>query len=321
MTANNQTAALYAMLRIRRVEERIAAEYHEQEMRNPVHLCIGQEATAVGLSLHLSSRDKAMSGHRSHAHYLAKGGSLRRMIAELYGRSTGCCRGRGGSQHLIDESVGFVGAAPILATTVPICVGVAWSAKVAQDGTVVVAYFGDGATEEGCVHEALSFASLHQLPILFVCENNGLSTHTLIQERQPDRPLSDIATAHSVKSVVVDGMRVQEISNKAREAIATVRGGAGPILIESRTYRFVGHVGPGNELDMGYRDQSDLDRWPDPISLETARVASSIDDWDTALQSMEDEIAREIDDAFSFAKSSPFPQAEELTADTYPEGA
>ena len=116
-------------------------------------------------------------------------------------------------------------------------------------------------------------------------------------------------------------MRVQEISDKAREAIATVREGAGPILIESRTYRFVGHVGPGNELDMGYRDQSDLDRWPDPISLETARVASSIDDWDTALQSMEDEIAREIDDAFSFAKSSPFPQAEELTADTYPEGA
>ena len=318
MSRHQEAAALYSMLRIRRVEERIEAEYPKQEMRNPVHLCIGQEATAVGLSLHLSTNDKAMSGHRSHAHYLAKGGSLKRMIAELYGRSTGCCRGRGGSQHLIDESVGFLGAAPILATTVPICVGVAWSSKMTQDGAVVLAYFGDGATEEGAVHEALSFASLHKLPIIFVCENNGLSTHTLIQDRQLDRPIADIATAHAVKAMRVDGMNVQEVSRTAQEAVAIVRGGGGPILIESRTYRFVGHVGPGLELNMGYRDQSDLDGWADPIAVETSRVAPLIRDWDAYARAMEIEIAREVDAAFSFARSSPFPDADELTCDTYP---
>ena len=185
-----------------------------------------------------------------------------------------------------------------------------------HDGAVVLAYFGDGATEEGAVHEALSFASLHKLPIIFVCENNGLSTHTLIQDRQPDRPIVDIATAHAVKAMRVDGMNVQEVSRTAQEAVAIVRGGGGPILIEShlpiRWTRW-----SRSELNMGYAINRIL---MDGLTQLLWRLHAShpIRDWDAYARAMEIEIAREVDAAFSFARSSPFPDADELTCDTYP---
>jgi pyruvate dehydrogenase E1 component alpha subunit len=315
------TDAFRAMLRVRMVEEAIAERYSEQRMRNPVHLCIGQEATAVGVSEMLRASDRVMSGHRSHAHYLAKGGDLPRMLAELYGRVTGCCRGRGGSQHLVDVNAGFVGAAPILATTVPIATGVAWSLKRDGLGDIAVAYFGDGATEEGCVHEALSFASLHKLPIVFVCENNGLSTHTLLGDRQPERRLSSLASAHAMPAETVDGMDVRAVAAAAATAVDRARRGDGPTFLESVTYRFVGHVGPGSEVDMGYRTQDDIDAWADPLDVEAARLAQEVQGWGEVRASMVNEIAGEIEDAFAFAEASPFPDAVELLDDVLPREA
>src|SRR5579859_6536135 len=173
------------LLRLRLVEERIAELYPEQEMRCPVHLSIGQEAVAVGVCDHLEPADQALSGHRSHGHYLAKGGDLRAMLAELYGRETGCARGKGGSMHLVDLEAGFLGATPIVASTIPIAVGVAFAARLRGQPLVTVAFFGEGATEEGVFHEAANFAALHRLAVVFVCENNLYSVYSPLEVRQP----------------------------------------------------------------------------------------------------------------------------------------
>ncbi|NDB95899.1 MAG: thiamine pyrophosphate-dependent dehydrogenase E1 component subunit alpha [Verrucomicrobia bacterium] len=184
------------MLRIRLVEEAIAEAYPRQEMRCPVHLSIGQEAVAAGTAAALARADLAMSGHRSHAHYLAKGGDLRKMIAELMGRQNGCCRGRGGSMHLIDRSVGFMGAVPIVGSTIPIAVGLAFAEKLRGQTRVTAAFLGEAATEEGVFHESANFASLHRLPVLFVCENNLYSVYSPMAVRQPaHRAVFEVASA------------------------------------------------------------------------------------------------------------------------------
>jgi len=310
----------FEMLRIRRVEEEIARKYPQQEMRAPVHLCIGQEAPAVGVSANLRPLDQALSGHRSHGHYLAKGGDLRSMISELYGKVTGCCRGRGGSQHLVDASVGFAAAAPILASTLSIATGVAWTLKHRGGQDVAVAYFGDAACEEGVFHESLSFASLHSLPILFVCENNLYSVHSPLNERQPDRPISDLAQAHAMPGITVDGNDVRDVSQVASRAIDRAREGGGPTLLECETYRIVGHVGPGPELDMGYRDQTELDFWHarDPLTMEEGRLALQVTNWSAVKDELEMVVGSEIEDAFTFAAASEFPAPEEMLMDVYP---
>ena len=312
--------AFYEMLRIRRVEEAIAEWYPNQLMRNPVHLCIGQEAPGVAVSQHLTHADMVMSGHRSHGHYLAKGGDLGRMLAELHGRATGCCKGRGGSQHLVDESVGFKGAAPILASTLSIATGVALSLKRFREGNVVVAYFGDAATEEGVFHESLSFASLHNLPIVYVCENNLYSVHTPLEDRQPERAIADLALAHAMLGVRVDGNDVRALSSVAGEAIGKARGGMGPTLIECLTYRYVGHVGPGTELDAGYRSHAELEAWQarDPLTVESSRLSTEIEKWAEAERMLEERIQLEIAEAYAFAISSPFPAPEDAMTDIYP---
>jgi pyruvate dehydrogenase E1 component alpha subunit len=195
------------MVRIRMVEEAIAERYviQPQQMRCPVHLSIGQEAAAAGVGLALLADDLAMSGHRSHAHYLAKGGNLDAMIAEMHGRETGCCRGRGGSMHLVDLGVGFMGAVPIVGSTIPIAVGLAFAEHLKKGNRVTVAFFGEGATEVGVFHESMNFASLHQLPVVFVCENNLYSVHSTLESRQPDRPIVELATGHRVPSFEGDG--------------------------------------------------------------------------------------------------------------------
>lgn len=312
--------AFFAMLRIRRVEEAIALWYPNQMMRNPVHLCIGQEAPGVAVSQHLTAADQAMSGHRSHGHYLAKGGDLGRMLAELHGRVTGCCRGRGGSQHLVDESVGFKGAAPILASTLSIATGVALALKRFGEGNVAVAYFGDAATEEGVFHEALSFASLHNLPIIYVCENNLYSVHTPLKNRQPERAIADLAFAHAMLGVRADGNDVRALSRIAEEAIGKAQTGRGPTLIECLTYRFVGHVGPGTELEAGYRTHAELEAWQarDPLIVESSRLSTEVADWAAVEQTLEERIQLEIAEAYAYAISSPFPRPEETTMDVYP---
>ena len=194
------------LVRLRVVEESIVALYPEQEMRCPTHFSIGQEAVAVGVCAHLRREDQAISAHRSHAHYLAKGGDLRRMFAELYGKVTGCARGKGGSMHLVDLQVGFLGCVPIVGSTIPIGVGAAFGAQLRGEDRITAVFFGDGAAETGVFHESLNFACLHALPVLFVCENNLYSVNTPLAPRQPpDRSIADLAAAHGMTSRQVDG--------------------------------------------------------------------------------------------------------------------
>jgi len=321
MAIENRDVSLFReMLFIRRVEETIATHYPEQEMRTPIHLCVGQEATPVGLSEHLKLDDKVMSGHRSHGHYLAKGGNLMAMLAEIYGREAGCSRGKGGSQHLIDVSCGFLGSAPILASTLSIGVGVAWALKRKRTDQVVVVYFGDSATEEGVFHESVSFAALHSLPIVFACENNLYSVHSPLSSRQPVRPISDMALAYGIPGIVGDGNDVLAVSDIAAEAVNRARKGLGPSLLEFTTYRWLEHVGPSSDLDLGYRSVEELDSWKlkDPVQRQRLRCSLKFADWRAQEMLIENEIMEQIDAAFVFARNSPFPSPSEMLTDVFP---
>lgn len=266
---------LRSMLRIRMVEQEIAKRYPEGDIRCPVHLSIGQEAAAVGICSALNKTDWVFSGHRSHAHYLAKGGDLDSMIAELYGKETGCCAGKGGSMHLTDLACGFVGATPIVGSTVPIAVGAALTAQQEEKERVVVVFLGDGAMESGVVSESLNFAAVKSLPIIFACENNLYSVYSPKSVRQPSgRALKDFAEGHGVKSIDIDGNCVKSISNAAEEIVAHTRRGLGPYFIELSTYRYLEHCGPEYDNDIGYRTTEEFEAWKkvDPIDREIQRI-------------------------------------------------
>lgn len=225
------------MLRIRLVEEAIAETYPLQEMRCPVHLSIGQEAVAAGTAAAFAPGDLAMSGHRSHAHYLAKGGDLRAMLAELMGRENGRCRGRGGSMHLIDQSVGFIGAVPIVGSTIPIAVGLAFADKLKGIQRVTAAFFGEAATEEGVFHESANFASLHRLPVVFVCENNLYSVYSPMNVRQPShREVFQQAQGHGIPAEQVDGNDPEAVFLSAK------RPGVEPLREKARHLLSIKHI-------------------------------------------------------------------------------
>lgn len=307
------------MLRIRMVEEAIVERYPEQEMRCPTHLCIGQEAPPAGVSAHLVRRDLVFSGHRSHGHFLAKGGDLRAMFAELYGRVTGCARGKGGSQHLVDLANGFVSSAPILASTIPVAAGAAWGAVMAGEDRVVVAYLGDGATEEGAFHEALNFAGAKRLPIIFVCENNLYSVHTALEARQPNRPIAALGAANGMASATGDGNDVEEVSSLAKAAVERARGGGGPTLLELFTYRWKEHCGPASDIGLGYRSEAELATWMarDPLIKARRRLVAGGELDDASDEDLRREISAEIEDAIEFARQSPFPEPAELHRHLY----
>lgn len=248
------------MLKIRLIEEELASKYKEQEMRCPMHLCIGQEAIAAGVSIALNKYDSVFSGHRAHGHYIAKGGNLEEMIAELYGRINGCCGGRGGSMHLIDLKVNFMGSTPIVGGTVPLAVGTAWASKLRKDRQVTVVYFGDGCFEEGVIHESLNFAALHKLPILFICENNDLSVYSKLNLRQPKRPIYKIAQAHGVNSIKFNGNDPEMVYIKSINAINQLRKGKGPFFFELNTYRWREHCGPNYDDDLNYRSDKEISK-------------------------------------------------------------
>lgn len=309
------------MLKIRIVEEEIAIEYKNQEMRTPVHLCIGQEATPVGVSAFLENKDLVVSGHRSHGHYIAKGGNIEKMIAEIYGKVTGCSKGKGGSQHLVDTSVGFMGSAPILASTIAIGTGLAFGLKMRKSKNVVVSYFGDSAVEEGIFYESLNFASLHKLPIIYVCENNLYSTHSKLDVRQPNRAISKLGESHLIPSFTIDGNNVREVSIYAEEAISRARKGMGPTFLECLTYRWLEHVGPNSDVDLGYRTQSEIDNWikRDPLTLERKNLVVETNNWEKQESIIKNKINLEVKSAFDFAKSSDFPDLSNLDIGIYPE--
>ncbi len=302
--------ALYrAMLRIRLIEEEIANRYSAQEMRCPVHLSIGQEATAVGACAALRTDDQIVSSHRSHGTYLAKGGDLNAMMAEIYGRETGCCGGRGGSMHLFDDRVGVLASVPIVGSFIALGTGAALSFRHANQDRVCIVFLGDGAIEEGIFHESANFAALKKLPVIFFIENNGYSCYTNLEDRQPVRPLADVARAHGMPSVQIDGNDVMAVYAATSPAVARARAGLGPTLIVADTYRWREHCGPNYDNDIGYRTPQEFESWRARCPVETmgANLMAQGTLTKTAQAELATEIGAEIDAAFQFAIGSAFP--------------
>jgi TPP-dependent pyruvate/acetoin dehydrogenase alpha subunit len=300
------------MLRIRRIEEEVARRYSEQRMRCPVHLSVGQEAAAVGACSVLRPTDPIVSTHRCHGHYLAKGGDLNAMIAELHGKATGCCGGRGGSMHLFDPAAGVLASVPIVGSNVPLGVGAALAAKQRKRSDVSVAFFGDGAFEEGVVHEAANFAGCHRLPVVFVLEYNLYSVYTPVDQRQPVRPLEAFAQTHGMAAEHVDGNDVIAVRGAMERAVVRARRGEGPTLLVVDTYRFLEHCGATDDDHLGYRPKGELAAWRErcPIAAMRASLVDSGELDDATEQSMEAAIAAEIDGAFTAAYAAPYPAAE-----------
>src|SRR5438874_4433151 len=258
-----------SMLRIRRVEEEIERRYHQDLMKTPIHLVIGQEAAAVGCCAALRPIDLVYTSHRTHGAYLAKGGDLKRMLSEMHCRINGCVGSRGGSMHLIDKSVGMAGTSAIVGGAVPIATGAALAAQMKGEDRVVVVFLGDAATEEGAASESLNFAVLKRLPIIFFCENNFYSVQSPLWTRQPAREIWKWAQGYGLPSMQVDGMNVLEVYESTRDAVARARSGEGPTFIEARCYRYRGHGGSGDDTRTGYRDMDERTAWDsvDPIAL------------------------------------------------------
>lgn len=308
--ANAGVVDLYAqMLRIRLIEDAIAARYAEGQMRCPVHLSIGQEAAAVGVSAALRIEDRCFSTHRCHAHYLAKGGDLDRMLAEIHGKETGCLGGRGGSMHLMDADVGMELSVPIVGSSIPLAVGYALADRMDGKDRVSVAYFGDAAVEEGVFHESANFAALRKLAVLFVCENNLFSVYTHLNERQPDRPLEALAQAHGFPGIRCDGNDVEAVLAAAQSAVARARAGEGPTLLVLDTYRWREHCGPNFDDHLGYREPAEWQAWQgrDPVASAHARLrnAGLLDD--AAEAALRARIDEEIRLSFDRALAAPLP--------------
>jgi len=308
------------MLRIRMLDEKIVDLYAEQEMRCPVHLSIGQEAPPVGVCAHLCPDDYVMSAHRAHGHYLAKGGNLKAMVAELYGKASGCTSGIGGSMHLLDLEAGFLGAVPIIGSTIPISVGAAWGAVLRHESRVVVSFFGEAAVEEGVFHEAINFASVKKLPVIFVCENNLYSVYSPLPVRRAEgHEVVEVARGHGVSAWQADGNDVVAVYSLAKEAIARARAGMGPSFLELMTYRWREHCGPNYDNDIGYRTSAEFEEWKKNCPI--LRIEDSLRE-DGALTEelklqVQTELQTEINEAFQSAKEAPFPEANKLMENVY----
>jgi pyruvate dehydrogenase E1 component alpha subunit len=311
---NLLTRQLRDMLVIRYAEEQIGDMVTAGKVRCPAHLGIGEEAVAVGVSAYLRPSDRIFGAHRSHSHYLALGGDVHSLFAEVLGRVTGCSHGMGGSMHLYGPQVGFLGSVPIVGASVPIAVGAGLAAKMDGKGDVAVSYFGDGAVEEGGVQESLNLAAIMKLPVLFVCENNLFASHMHIRLRQVGDATARFAQAHGIPAAVVDGNDVVKVAATAREMILQARNGAGPAYLEAVTYRWRGHVGPREDLDVGVKRSHDLIQWKgrDPIG----RLATALQMADAlsveAHASLQAEVRQMTEGAWQRAELDPFPPHEAL---------
>ncbi len=310
----------YDTLRIRLIELEIANRYKQQKMRCPVHLSIGQEAVPVGIASNLNFNDKIVTAHRSHAHYLAKGGNLNKMIAELHGKKTGCARGKGGSMHLIDLAAGVEAAVPIVGSTIPIGVGISWGIKLNKKKNLCVIFFGDGATEEGVFLESLDFAALHQLPVLFVCEDNQFSVYSHKSKRQSKkRDIIKIANGIGIDGKKINGNNVFEIFKKTKKIINKVRSKSKPYILSFETFRHLEHCGPDNDDNLKYRDKKYIDQWLKkcPISVAEKYLIKKKFIKNNVIENFKKSIKNEINKSFQFAENSEFPNPKELLKDIY----
>lgn len=322
MTDQELLIHLRQMILIRGVEEGIVSQYRQQDeiiarkeepphaIRCPTHLSIGQEAPAVGVCAALEKEDVVYSTHRCHAHYLAKGGDLHRMVAELFGKVTGCAKGKGGSMHLVDTSVGMLGSSAIVGGSVPLAVGSALAAQLKGEKRVAVCFFGDGAVEEGIFHESLHFAALRKLPVIFACENNVYATLSHIEARQIT-PIHERAASYGAVGELVDGNDVEAVLKASRRAVARARAGEGPTLFEFPTYRWMGHVGPVADTGSARRSQAELELWQSRCPIERLRKKLPADQ----VAEVERSVREQIERAFAQAKTDPMPALEEMFAD------
>jgi TPP-dependent pyruvate/acetoin dehydrogenase alpha subunit len=298
---------------IRRAEEEVARLYPSDKIKSPVHLSIGQEAAAVGVCDPLREDDVVSGTYRSHAAYIAKGGDLPAMFAELYGKDTGCARGKGGSMHIVDMGRHILGTSAVVGTTVPIAAGYALALKREGKGRLVVSFFGDGATEEGVFYESLNFAALQKLPVLFVCENNGYAIHTPLSKRWATERLCERVATYGIPAHQVADGEVLALWKIAAEACDSIRQGAGPVFIECKTYRWKEHVGPSDDFNAGYRSRQELEPWVanDQIAVIGAKL-------DPAVKAgIDAEVEQEVAAAIAFAEASPFPEPKELYTNVY----
>lgn len=305
------------MLRIRLTEESLVEPILRGDVYTPCHLYSGEEAIATGVCAALSKDDYIFGNHRSHGHYLAKGGSLQAMMAEIYCREAGCSRGRGGSMHLIDPDVGMLGSAPIVAGTISLAVGAALAASIRKDGRVAVSFFGDGATGEGVLYESINFAALKKLPIIFACENNLYATHMPIRECRVNEPIYKVAESYGIECHVIDGNDVLQVFEISKQAVKACRNGNGPVFMELMTYRFRGHVGPDDNVQGSHTDirpKAEIAAWlqKDPIhKLERYLLDHEVMDA-AKLEAVKQEVAADVREAQTFAMNSPSPKKEDL---------
>lgn len=302
---------------IRRFELRLAEIYHTDAVKSPVHLSVGQEAIAVGICDPLRSDDMVSNTYRCHATYIAKGGDLNEMMAELYGKATGCAGGKAGSMHLVDIKRGIMGASAVVGTTIPVATGYALAMQTeAMEGKsqrVIVSVFGDGATEEGCFHESINFAALRKLPILFVCENNRLAIHTPIERRWATERLCERVATYGIETHKIDNDDVFVMRDTVSKAVETIRKESRPIFIECSTYRWLEHVGPRDDHSDNYRDLDEYRRWKEQDQI--TRLAGMLPA--DVVARLENEITEEIRAAEEFAEQSPYPADEELYTHVY----
>ncbi|MBM2824408.1 MAG: Dehydrogenase [Dehalococcoidales bacterium] len=307
------------MLKIQKVELKVAELYHEDEMHTPVHLCLGQEAIAAGVCANLERSDYVFSNHRGHGHYIAKGGDIKAMVAELYNRATGCSQGRGGSMHLVDTSVGILGTSSIVAGGVPLATGAALASVLKKDGRVSVAFFGDAAVEEGVIFESINFAMLKKLPVVYVCENNFYAVFSPISKRQAGDNIYRRFGGLAIPGYRVDGNNVIEVYRTAQQAIEKARQGGGPSFLECRTYRLRDHHDTGSGVEVGYRTQAEVDEWEarcpvhnfERFLLEQKLITAR------EIEEMTSSLDREVAEAFQFAQDSPLPDGGKILAYLY----
>jgi pyruvate dehydrogenase E1 component alpha subunit len=306
---------LKTMIDIRTLEEAIAEQYSQQKMRCPTHLSIGQESPPAVLSSLLTKEDQAVSTHRAHAHYIAKGGDIDALIAEIHGKVTGCSSGIGGSMHLIDKAVGFMGSTAIVGGTIPIGVGLALAKQIKKEPGIVVVYLGDAATEEGVFYEAANFAAVKKLPVLFVCENNLYSVYSPLACRQPKtRKIFELAQAIGLNSSQCDGNDIPSAYNELTQAVDNVRAGKGAGFIELSTYRWREHCGPGFDDHLNYRDSEEVAYWKDkdPIKQLTEHLLSEQLISNNELSALKTKSENKVAQAFKKALLAASPQLKNL---------
>jgi TPP-dependent pyruvate/acetoin dehydrogenase alpha subunit len=314
---DKQREMLRRMLTIRRFEERASADYLAGKIYGVVHCYIGEEAVAVGVCSALDPGDRIISTHRGHGHCIAKGADLNRMMAELYGRQTGYCKGKGGSMHIADFDIGMLGANGIVAGGIAIVTGAGLAAQMEGKGGVAVSFFGDGASNAGPFHECLNIAAAWKLPMLYVCENNLYAAQTPVAATHALSDVASRAAGYGIPGVVVDGNDVFAVHQAAHTAVERARAGGGPTLIECKTYRWRAHTERRGQADP--RDHIEVEAWMrrDPIALLERQLREQGELDNAAMQGMEDDILHALEAAVAFAEGSPFPSPEQAVEDVF----